>query len=737
VQALTANRRTGLIIFLLIAGIVALYWPLWNAHFLSVDDPGYVVDNPHVSTGLSRSNVTWAFTRASQSNYHPLTWLSLMMDCQLFGVTPRPMHLENLLFHILNTILVFWVFWKMTGRQGCAAFVAGLFAVHPLHVESVAWVAERKDVLSAFFWLLTMLAYAWYVKRKDWLSYLSVAGLFLLALMAKPVAVTLPCALLLLDIWPLGRMPWLGSGRSHLPGKSQWLPLVREKVPLFALSGAWCAVTFIVQSRGGAVIPVAGMPLGMRISNAIVSYVRYARKFFWPSDLSAFYPFSHPWSLMLVLGAAILLAGITTLTVLNFRRRPYLLFGWLWFMGTLVPMIGLVQVGNASLADRYMYIPMIGLAVIVAWGGAEIIAQWRRQKWLLPVGACAAIVGLALVTINDVPWWRESEGLYTRAIARSGPSVFSSYAIGTSMMRRKEYTGAAKEFAECVQLQPTNPNVHRALGAAYRELKQYDLSQREIAAAIQIDPEDASTWSALGLIDVDRKNWAQAAARFGKATSLAPSDPGNWTNLAIAHHALHQPAKALSDLDHAIALDSGLPKAWYMRGSLLLETGRAQEATKSFARAAAIEPHNGEVRYRLGLALMESGHGRQAVDPLLAAVRLRPNDPEPLAHLAWVLATYPDKHLRRADDAMFLASRAAELTEDKSADALDVLAAAQAEKRDFAHAAETADRAEKIARDQGNAELADQIAARAAIYRSGQPVRDSSLAGADGSELLP
>src|ERR1051326_2205979 len=360
------GRREQILICLSLLGlIIAVYWPVARFNFVNYDDPEYVSENPHVQTGLSVVNVAWAFRTTFFENWHPLTWLSYLLDYQIFGLKPGAFHLVNLFFHGMNTLLLFAILNRITGARWPSAFVAVIFGLHPLHVESVAWVAERKDVLSVFFGLLTIWAYVRYTERPKAKGgpYLAALLFFALSLMAKPMLVTLPFILLLLDFWPLGRM----VNRSAIKDS---LRLVLEKGPFFALTGVSCVVTYLAQHQ--AVATVAGLSMGKRLANAFVSYVRYVGKTFWPVDLAVFYPHPGQWPYWQVIGSVLVL-GIITLLVFRVRReRPYLLVGWLWFLGTLVPVIGLVQVGWQSLADRYTYFPLIGLLIIIGWGAKDL-----------------------------------------------------------------------------------------------------------------------------------------------------------------------------------------------------------------------------------------------------------------------------------------------------------------------------------------------------------------------------
>lgn len=374
-------RPDLLISLFLVMAILAVYLQVRNHDFINFDDDLYVTINPHVQAGLTLDSITWAFTSTRASNWHPLTWLSHMLDCQIYGMNPGQHHLTNVLFHILNTLLLFFVFMRMTKDLWQSGFVAALFALHPLHVESVVWLAERKDVLSTFFWMLTLWSYVRYVERSGLNRYLPVLFFFILGLMAKPMLVTLPFVLLLLDYWPLKRFR-LGSSEDGQDCRPErfYLGFIWEKIPLFLLSAGSSVITYMVQKSSGAVSTLAVIPVHVRIANAIVSYVSYIGKMIWPHNLTILYPYLKSIIYWQVVGAGLLLAVITVVVFRMMKTKPYVAVGWFWFLGTLVPVIGLVQVGLQAMADRYTYVPLIGLFIMVAWGVPDILGKWRYKK---------------------------------------------------------------------------------------------------------------------------------------------------------------------------------------------------------------------------------------------------------------------------------------------------------------------------------------------------------------------
>ena len=387
--------------------------------------PAYITGNAHVTSGLTWTNVVWAFTSGEAANWHPLTWVSHMIDCDLYGTNPAGHHLTNLLFHIANTLLLFLLLKEITGALWRSFFVAALFAWHPLHVESVAWAAERKDVLSAFFWMLTLIAYVRFValskvhppspssgamkNPKSKVFYVLALFLFACGLMSKPMVVTLPFVLLLLDFWPLGRI-------ADFKCAGTLIRLVLEKLPFFALALAGSVVTYLVQKSGGATWSQGALPLQARIANVLVAYMRYISKTFWPTDLALIYPYPHHWPIELVIGSALLLTVWSALFIFRAKQNPYLIVGWLWFLGTLVPVIGLVQTGVQSMADRYTYIPSIGLFILVVWGANDFLDRWPNWKKFLPLAGGVALAGCLAVTSIQLNYWQDSLKLFSHTI---------------------------------------------------------------------------------------------------------------------------------------------------------------------------------------------------------------------------------------------------------------------------------------------------------------------------------
>lgn len=743
-----SNRRALLLSLLLGMVTLVVFWPALDNDFTRFDDGAYVVHNPQVLKGLSWAGTTWAFRTGSEANWHPLTWLSHMLDVQLFGLNPRGHHFTNLLFHTVNTVLLFLLLWRLTTARWRSAFVAALFALHPLHVESVAWVAERKDVLSTFFFLLTLLAYARHANTRAECQmssatfhasrFYSLALLFFaLGLMCKPMLVTTPFVLLLLDFWPLRRVKCsssneglaLGGSGSEVeapvdPAMQRTLrELLWEKMPFFALATISCVITLLVQVKARYL----GLTLTSRISNAIVSYWLYLEKLFWPVDLAVYYP--HPqtvhggpaWSAWEVLLAVSLLVAISLVALVRFRRSPWLTTGWFWYLGTLVPVIGLVQVGGQAMADRYTYIPSIGLLILVVWGAAEACAARQWLRWALPAAGVAALAILSVVAQTQLRYWKDDFTLFSHALEvtkgnsvayyhtgwvladqgktdlamerfRQAVAISPSYAAPyVDMGLLFEKAGRTNEAVEMARLAcraaPTAEQYHNHLGTLLWRLGQKDEAIHAYEAAVRCRRDYTDAQYNLGTCLTDVGRWSDAVGHLAAAVRLTPEDTETRTSL----------------------------------GEALLRLGRLSDAEEQFNTLARLCPTNGEVQLKLGVVLLQQYKLDDALPRFREAVRLEPGSVEALNGLAWLLATHPRAEMRNGAEAVRLAERACELSGGKDARFCSTLDAAYAEAGRFPDALRTAEKARDLALAAGRKELADAAQARLALYRKQQP----------------
>jgi len=609
--------------------LAALTWAIFGQtlryDFVNYDDPSYVYQNTRIASGINVANIAWAFTHVHSENWHPLTTITHMLDCQLHGLKAGWHHFTNLLLHTIAVVLLFIALQQMTGALWRSAFVSVVFAVHPLHVESVAWIAERKDVLSAVFFMLTLLAYLHYTRAPSIGRYLIVAFVIALGLMSKPMLVTLPFVLLLLDFWPLGRF----EARKSNTGR-QLLRLILEKIPLIALSVVSSIVTFLAQR--GAIGWTEELPVWERISNAFVAYVIYIRQMFWPAGLAVFYP--HPenrlpvWEVSL---ASIILVGITLAALLFRKKAPYFVTGWLWYLGMLVPVIGLVQVGWQGHADRYTYLPQIGLYIAVTWAVSDWSRSWRFQRIILGTATALIVGALSWCAWLQTSYWRDSETLFTRALA--------------------------------------------------------------------VTRDNDVALNNLGIIFLDKGQLDEAISKLQAAIILRPENAPAHDNLAKA----------------------------------LLKKGQVTEAMVQYRKFLELEPANVEARNTLGTALIQQGHVREAIDQWQEALVTQPENGNAASNLAWVFATCPEDSIRDGALAAELGERALRISGGKIPMIYKVLAAAYAENGRFAEAVETAQRGAQLATSQGNPALAAELENNIALYQSGRPLRDPSIANGNSS----
>ena len=530
------RQRPMLLGVVLVLGTLLLYGQVVHHEFLDFDDGPYVTQNIHVSTGLNRGNVAWAFTTFQEGNWHPLTWLSHMVDCQLFGLRSGPPHLVNVAMHAANVLLLFWLLQSATGGVWRSFFVAALFAVHPLNVETVAWVAERKSLLCTLFSLLTIAAYGGYARRPGWKKYLVVVGAFALALMSKPMAVSLPLVLLLLDYWPLERY-------EELPLRRRWARLLMEKLPLFLMSAASSAVTIVAQRSGGTVVGISALPLSVRLENTIVSYVAYMGKTFWPAKLAVFYPHpehSLPWPD--VVAAAVILAAIT-MAVLYFHGVRYLAMGWFLFVVTLIPVIGIVQVGHQAMADRYAYIPCIGLFIIIAWGLSDVVTAAAIPRAVPAVAALCLIflVALSAATTRYLPYWQNGVELFTHArIIAVQPDPSLEEGLADALVSAGRFDEAFPHYREACVLRPNFAYCHYHMAEILltRHQLRDALEQYQLAGRLT-DRKDMviSCLINSGEILMDSGDYDTAEIEFAAALQI---DPSNNTASALRQRAINQ-----------------------------------------------------------------------------------------------------------------------------------------------------------------------------------------------------
>jgi tetratricopeptide (TPR) repeat protein len=708
-----------------------------------------VFENPVVKKGLSVQSVGWAFTHAQVANWIPLTTLSHMLDCQIFGLNAGGHHIVNVLWHAADVVLLFLVLRQLTGNLWRSAFVAALFAVHPLRAESVAWVSERKDVLSGFFFMLTIGAYVHQVRKPSRAGYVAMVLLFALGLLAKSMVATLPCVLLLLDYWPLGR----------LHNRRQFLDLVGEKIPLFAIAAAACVATAVVP--GLVITDAHRLPILDRIGNALVSYVVYLRQLIYPMGLANPYPNApnghSVWAMWL---AFVVLAAISVGVVACRKRRPCLLMGWLWYLGMLFPVIGIVQISAyAAHADRFTYLPGIGLALAGTWAVADWSVRWKYRRLILS-GLMIAVIGAAAACAHiQTSYWRDSESLWNRALSCTSNNYVAHYNLGIILLEKGEQDNATSEFRLAVLIKPDyvaalnnlggnlaakgsnveaianfkkaleiDPNyemAHYNLGHALAAEGRIDEAIAQYRKALEIKPDYANAHCGLGTSLITKKQWGESIAQFRKALEIKPDFPEARRNLGIALLRNGDFDEAMICLEKSAGAGADTLAKWFNLGRDFLQKGNLEEAIACFRQAIKIDPRSVDACAYLGLAYFKNGQTKEAIDFWQQALEIKPALNNIRNNLAWLLATSPDASLRNGAKAVTEAEQADQLSGGADPMILRTLAAAYAEAGRFREATTTAQRALRLAAAQNNSELTSKLQKEIKLYEANTPMRDS------------
>ncbi len=733
---------------------LALYLPALSHDFIQYDDQQYVTENPRVQAGLTMAGLRWAFGFHA-ANWHPLAWLSHMLDCQVYGARAGGHHLTNMLLHVGSTMLLFLVLNRMTKTLWRSAAVAALFAWHPLHVESVAWVAERKDVLCGFFWMLTLWLYTRYAAKPSLVRDLSVLGSFVLCLMAKPMGVTLPFVLLLLDYWPLNRVLECSVRLPELTpvpfAQKSWRQLVWEKIPFFALSAIACVLTLSAQEL--AIVSTAGLPVSQRIASVLAAYNHYLVAMFVPRNLAVYYPYQFHLPTLNIVCAAIVLGLITLLAIKNFRQRPYLAMGWLWYLGTLVPVIGLVQVGDQAWADRYTYLPLIGLFVPLVWFVFEII---KNRMFLLGLAAIVAVALLATTTVQ-LGYWKNTRTLFEHTAAVTRENYLATTLLGSLLAQEGRLDEAVEYFRRAMRYKPGYPEAHFFLGQAFDKQGKLEEAVAEYQQALWFKPTQEQTHIFLGLTLAKQKKHEEAAGHYLAALKLNPDSAVAHNNLARLRHTQGRLGEAIEHYRAALKLDPKLALAHNNLGVLLLQQGDLVEGAAQLRASLRLNPTNQESQYNLALALNQQAqwseaaelfaktvgaastdpkaHGefavalahlqktREAMSQYASALLNQPDFPDALDGLSWILATDGNAGFRNGTEAVRMAERACELTGRKQPAKLKTLAAAYAEAGRFLEAIITAEKARDLAADEGRKELASECQRLLETFKLAQPWR--------------
>ena len=644
---------------------VAVYLPVGTHQFLNLDDNLYVTHNPHVAGGLTGENMLWAFTALDYSYWHPVTWLSHMADVQLYGMNPAGHHLTNVGIHLAASLLLLLLLLRTTGALWQSSFVAALFALHPLHVESVAWVAERKDVLSGFFWFLTLFLYARFQERRRVSTYLLALLSFLLGLMSKPMLVTLPVVMLLMDYWPLDRF----SVRGERQGAGA---LMLEKLPFFICSLLSCIITLYGQSAFGAMADLHRYPFLLRVENALVSYLSYVTKSFWPRDLAVFYPFPSSIPLWQVIGSSFILAAVTAAVLLVGRRRPYLLVGWSWFLVTLLPVIGLTQVGSQAMADRFVYIPGIGLFIMVAWGIPPLLSGMKQRRIILATAAGGLLIACIAATWHQIGYWKDNVTLYRHSLEVTSGNILICGNLGTALVETGDPGGAIPVLREAIRINPDFAYGHHSLGIAYAEMGAFDEAIGEYREALRLTPRDAKIHYNLGValsgkgeldgavreLQVElsltpddgqghyylgtlfaKKGYLDGAVgEYRTATTLRPDDLNTHIDLGIALQAQGDPDAAILQYRAALRINPGSKDAHNNLGIALIAKGELDDAIREFREVLSARPDDIDGHGNLGAALARKGELDAAIVEFRQVLRVSPHDAYAESNLARALA---------------------------------------------------------------------------------------------------
>jgi tetratricopeptide (TPR) repeat protein len=637
--ASTGGKKFTLICLVLALATAALYWPITRNAFINFDDDEYIVGNTHVTSGLTRTNVVWALTTGEAANWHPLTWMSHMADCDLFQLNPGGHHLMNLLFHVANTLLLFLLLNQVTGTLWRSAFVAAFFAWHPLHVESVAWASERKDTLSTFFWLLTLMAYAQYarqfkIQNSKFKTFYALALIFFACgLMSKPMVVTLPFVLLLLDFWPLQRIQNSEFRIQNL----KWLLL--EKIPFFLLAAAGSAVTYLVQKTAGAMWATSW---DTRLENVVLAYVRYISKLFWPQDLAIVYSYPNRWPALLAAAAALLLLLWTALSVYRARQNPYLPVGWLWFLGTLVPAIGIVQVGAQSIADRYTYIPSIGFFIVVVWGACDLMRRWPAKEKFLPIAGSVALAVCLGVTSIQIGYWQNSEKLFLHAIEVTTDNYVAENCLGKAFEKEGRNDRALVLYENAVKIAPRYPQSQFNLALCLLVFGKTNEALDHLRAAARLEPGDADIQYDLGIYFKLNGSPTDAERGFQAALADRPDFPEAHAELGTQLVRQKKFAEAIPHFAATVRLKPNDPDARFDLGLALLDNHQPAEAAAQFSEELKLAPDSTKAHFRLAQALQQQNQFAEAAVHYREALRLTPDFPEAKTALGELSAKHPE-----------------------------------------------------------------------------------------------
>lgn len=620
----------------LVLGVI--YGQTFWFDFLRFDDGVYVAENLRVLKGLTGDGFKWAMTATHASNWHPVTWLSHMLDVELFGTRAGYHHLVSLFWHALNAVLLFILLRKMTGCFWRSGFVAALFALHPLHVESVAWISERKDVLSTFFAITAIGCYLWYVENRSPVRYIWVAIAYALGLMSKPMLVTLPFVLLLLDFWPLGRFAGQKSlGQANREKASLWT-LIWEKMPLMGLALASSVVTLYAQNAGGAVSSLESVPMATRIFNALFSYAGYLFKMVWPLKLAAIYPYPETFHWWKVSCSAVLLAGVTYVAIRMRKRWPFVVVGWLWYVGTLIPVIGLVQVGSQAMADRYTYVPLIGIFIMVAWGASHMVSALAlRGTWAALLGGGSLLI-LSVLSYAQTGHWRDSLALFQHAVSVTDRNLTAYLNLGVALTDSGHYTEALKQYEQVLRIKPGDEKASYNMGVALAAQGDYLQAAEYFEASLMANPRNSEALNNLGNCYRYMRKSAPAIAHYRQALRIDPKNASVRKNLESLLFEMDLRTKEITRIEATLRQGEAGPRLYHRLGSLYRQDGRDQEAADALMRSLQLDPEYVPAITDLSLLQVDKGAFEAAKTLLERGVALEPGNPAPYYNLACLYA---------------------------------------------------------------------------------------------------
>jgi len=766
------QRSVLIVCFFLAVAVFVVFGQTLRYPFVNFDDGLYVYENPRVIQGLTLSGIGWMFSHEACRFYHPLTMISLMLDSQVHGLNAGGYHLTNVLFHTATAVLLFLVLQRMMGLRSdksvaatatpagtlwTSAFVAVVFAIHPLRVESVAWVAERKDVLSGLFFMLTLLMYARYAQNSAriqvsgvrWLGscdYWLAVLFFALGLMSKPMLVTVPFVLLLLDYWPLGRLRIADCGLrsqkspvSQLPGATKqgeggstpWLDeaerrrlnyLLLEKLPFVLLSMALCVATIVTQQE--AIKPTIALPLTVRLGHALISCVTYVVQMIWPDNLAVFYTYRFDAPIWQVAGAGALLLVITALTLGLIRKLPCLVVGWLWYLGMLVPVIGFVQAGGQSHADRFTYLPQIGLYIAIAWAIRDWTVPWRWRRQMLGGTALIVIALLMVCAWKQTAYWRDSETLWKHALACTTGNYTAQNYLADTLAEQGRSVEAIEHYQKALEINPHYPDANNNLGTVFLNQGRLDEAAGYYHRALEANPSFAEAHNNLGILLTKQGRTAEAIRHYQKAIELNPNRAEFYNNLGNLLATQGRTAAAIEQFQKALEVEPDNAKVHYNLANILIAQGRWDEAIEHYQRALKQIPDSTHAHYQLGLALQSRGRFTAAIAQFQKVLELDSHHVTAQNNLAWLLATCPDNSLRNGQKAVAVAQQAVQLSGGNSPEILDTLAAAYAEAGRFPEAIETARQALDLSATQNKKPLAEVIQNQLKLFEVNVPYHE-------------